>query len=81
MARTLVTNTSGATRFFGFIPPHGAQLANGAGVLLDGDLITLLAGGLNRFSRKTEISALKTEIANGNVVVVDLQDSSSSLSS
>jgi hypothetical protein len=81
MARTLVTNTSGATRFFGFIPPHGAQLANGDGVLLDGDLVTLLAGGLNRFSRKTEISALKTEIADGNVVVVDLQDSSSSLSS
>jgi hypothetical protein len=79
--RTLVTNTSGAARFFGFIPPHGAQLANGDNVLLDGDLITVLASGLRRYSRKTEISALKTEVANGNVTVTDFPDSSSSLSS
>lgn len=79
--RTLVTNTSGATRFFGFLPPHGAELANGASVLLDGDLTTVLAGGRNRYSRKTELRSMQTEVANGNISVADFPDSSSSLSS
>jgi hypothetical protein len=79
--RTLITNTSGASKFFGFIPPHGAQLDNGANVVVDGDLATVLAGGRNRYSRKTELHAMKTAVANGEVTVADLPDTSSSSSS
>jgi len=79
--RTLVTNTSGVSKFFGFIPPHGAQLANGANVVLDGDLATVLAGGRNRYSRKTELTSMKTAVANGDATVADLPDTSSSSSS
>jgi hypothetical protein len=79
--RTLVTNTSGVSKFFGFVPPHGAQLANGAAVTLEGDLATVLAGGRNRFSRKTELASMRAAIANGDATIADLPDTSSSSSS
>lgn len=35
---TVVTNTSGKTLSFGFLPPHGVRLADGESVTVDGDL-------------------------------------------
>jgi hypothetical protein len=48
MARTRITNMSGVSKHFGFIPPHGKTLADGASVELDGDLRTVLASGRGR---------------------------------
>ena len=79
MARTLVTNTSGEDKHFGFLPPHGLDLADGEDVVLDGDLATILAGGRNRFSRKTELTALQAAVDAGELAVDNLLDSSSSV--
>jgi len=79
--RTRVTNISGATQFFGFLPPHGIQLAHAAYVDLDGDLRTVLAGGRNRFSRQTELTALTVAEEGGQVHVDAVLEPSSSSSS
>jgi hypothetical protein len=80
MARTLVTNTSGANRFFGFLPPHGKPLADGHSVTVDGDLRTVLASGMRRYTRKTELAALDGAVARGEVEESALPDPSSSSS-
>lgn len=80
MARTRITNMSGVSKHFGFIPPHGKTLADGASVELDGDLRTVLASGRGRYSRKTELSSFDAAIAAGDVLDEDLADPSSSSS-
>lgn len=57
--QTRITNVSGVSMFFGWIPPHGVTLANNAEVTLDGDLFTVLASGRNRYTRKNELTAMK----------------------
>lgn len=80
MANTKVINVSGEDRFFGYIPPHGVQLANNAHVIVAGDLKTILASGRGRYSRKIELDALNNDIANG-VVYLDDQLGNEGLSS
>ena len=58
MARTLITNTSGGEKHFGFLPPHGVTLEDAEEHVVDGDLRTILAGGRGRYSRSREITAL-----------------------
>jgi len=79
--RTRVTNTSGAAGYMGFIPPHGASLADGASVVLDGDLRTVLAGGRGRYTRRRELASLDNALAEGAVAVAEVADPSSSSSS
>lgn len=81
MARTRLTNNTGQTRTFGYIPPHGQSLASGAAVLIEGDLRSVLAGGRNRYSRRRELTALDADIASGAVLVEAAADPSSSSSS
>lgn len=81
MARTRVTNISGVTQVFGFIPPHGKSLEHAHAVDLDGDLRTVLAGGRNRYGRPTELAALTAAEENGQVLVEALLEPSSSSSS
>lgn len=78
--RTKVTNTSGTTRVLGFVPPHGRQLDDGADVVVDGDLRTVLASGRRRYSRSREIAAMDAAIAAGTVTVEGVADPSSSSS-
>lgn len=79
MARTVVENTSGQDgRYFGWIPPHGETLDDGEQVTLEGDLRTVLAGGGNRYSRKTELAALDADVADGSVSVHEISDPTSS---
>lgn len=80
MANTKIINVSGQDRFFGYIPPHGAQLANNASVVISGDLKTILASGLGRYSRKSELASLKHDLENG-VVYLDDQIGNEGLSS
>ena len=79
--RTKVTNTSGVDQMFGFIPPHGAALANGAHTVLEGDLRTVLASGRGRYNRRRELDALNGCITEGLVAVEASPDPSSSSSS
>jgi len=72
--RTVVTNTSGNPRFLGYVPPHGATLANGAAAVVDGDLRTVLAGRRQRRS----IAALDRAVQAGAITVVSEEDPSSS---
>jgi hypothetical protein len=83
--KTQVENTSGATRIFGFLPPHGRELAAGEAVIFDGDLRTVLASGRNRYNRNRELDALDEACANGDIALTELVEecagSSSSSSS
>lgn len=79
--RTRVTNTSGSKQYFGYIPPHGAELNDGADVVVDGDLRTVLAGGRGRYNRKRELAALDSDVDAGVVTVEQVADPSSSSSS
>ena len=81
MASTRVTNISGATKHFGFIPPHGVDLDDAESVDVAGDLRTVLAGGRNRYSRAREIEAMDDAVQAGDVTVEDIPDPSSSSSS
>ena len=75
--QTRVTNVSGASMFFGWIPPHGATLANNAEVTLDGDIFTVLASGRGRYTRKTELAGMKAS-RDANHVHVNVTDSEGS---
>lgn len=81
MARTTLTNNSGETRYFGYIPPHGVKLDDAEDVTIDGDLRTVLATGRGRYSRKTELAALDADVAAGDVLVAETADPSSSSAS
>lgn len=81
MARTKITNNTGSTRVFGFIPPHGVQLADGEDVTINGDLRTLLAGGRGRYGRGTELAAFSEMEASGDILVEELPEPGSSSSS
>ena len=74
--RTRILNKSGATRFFGYIPPHGAWIADGASVVVDGDLRTVLAGGRGRFSRSLELAAFTTDEDSGAITVTSMPEPS-----
>ena len=78
MARTSVTNTSGEAKHFAFLPPHGVNMADGEERVFDGDLLTVLAGGRNRYTRRTEVDALDAAVLAGDLVVENLLDLSSS---
>ena len=79
MARSKITNTSGEARHFGWFPPHGVDLAAGEEAVIDGDLRSVLAGGLNRFNRKRELEGLDADVDAGNILLEDVADPSSSL--
>jgi hypothetical protein len=81
MARTLITNTSGGEKHFGFLPPHGVDLEDGEEHVVDGDLRTILAGGRGRYSRSREIAALDAAVDGGEITSEDHPDPSSSSSS
>jgi hypothetical protein len=78
--RTKITNISGAEQNFGFIPPHGASLANGAHTVLEGDLRTVLASGRGRYTRRRELASLNNCITEGLVAVEASAEPSSSSS-
>lgn len=66
---TAITNTSGATQFFAWIPPHGRRLADNEQTYIFGDLWTLLASGLNRYNRSRELASAEAAEAAGDVAV------------
>jgi len=79
--KTQVENTSGAARYFGYLPPHGQNLDNSAAVVIDGDLRSMLGGGRNRYGRKTELTALDEDCAAGDVCLTELVEDCCSSSS
>lgn len=83
MALTRVTNVSGASKFFGFLPPHGLTLANNAYVTLDGDLRTILGSGgrSGRYNRSREIAALDEACDAGDICITEIAESCCSSSS
>ena len=78
--RTEITNISGEARHFGWIPPHGADLADGESVTIEGEFRTILAGGRNRYSRKSELAGLNEDIQLGRATVETVVGTSSSSS-
>jgi hypothetical protein len=64
-----VTNTSGGSRFFAWVPPHGRLLTDGQKVDLHGDLRSVLAGGRNRYSQKINLQAMDADLVAGRATL------------
>lgn len=69
----------GATRYIGYLPPHGKTMTHNEILFLEGDLRTVLASGENRYARSTEMTALDYDLANDLITINDEDDSSSSV--
>lgn len=72
---TKVINTSGASKFFGFLPPHGRRLTDNGEVTLHGDLRSTLGAGRNRYNRTREITALDLACSDGDICMVEVAES------
>lgn len=68
---TVVKNTSGVRKKFGFLPPHGRDLAPDEEVAVFGDLFNAVGvlGGDRRSSRR-HLAALEAAIERGDLTVV-----------
>jgi len=62
-ARTIVQNTSGATRSFGFLPPHGVELEDDETYEVVGDIFSRLRNERDR-------AALEAALVNGDLTIV-----------
>lgn len=63
---TVVNNTSGASRYFGFLGRHGVTLDAGEEFRISGDLIAKLSA----LPRKVKYNALVAELEAGNLALV-----------
>ena len=81
--KTQVENTSGASRFFGYLPQHGKRLANSETITFDGDLRSLIASGFGggRYNRATELAALEADCVAGDICLTELVEDCCSSSS
>jgi hypothetical protein len=79
MAKTKVTNVSGGSLHFGFLPPHGATLAAWEEVTYDGDLRTVLAARLK--ARTQHAKSLQYCLDNGLLCVEEVAEPACSSSS
>lgn len=79
--KTRVINTSGGTKHFGFLPPHGRTMTDYEELELHGDLRSALAGGRARSSRVREIAGLDQACADGDICLVELVEECCSSSS
>lgn len=61
---TTLKNTSGATRVFSFIPPHGRELADNAEVEIQGDL-------QSRIRTERARKAFEDAVASGEITIVN----------
>ncbi len=66
---TTVKNVSGATRFFGFLPPHGRELVDDEEHSVAGDIFDAIARG-ERGTAQRHIDALLKAIEDGDMVIV-----------
>ena len=84
---TVVTNTSGATKYFGFLPPHGAELDNGERYVINSvNAMTIFDPYRDGPWRRTRVDAFTTAVDDGDlsaemVNITDALGSSSSSSS
>lgn len=62
--KTRVKNTSGGTKKFPFLPPHGVELADEEEVDIDGDLRTRLSG------HKRKMAGLNAALLSGDLDIV-----------
>lgn len=66
---TLIRNTSGGTRNFSFLPPHGIRMAAGEEVSIVGDLVQALSRSVDGAGRRNIISLQKALDA-GDLMIV-----------
>ena len=64
-----VKNTSGATRYFGFLPPHGRELANNEEHSVVGDIFDAITRG-ERGTAQRHIDAAVKAIEDGDMVLI-----------
>lgn len=62
--QTKVRNTSGKTRSFGFIPPHGKRMTAGQEIWVDGDI-------WDRLKNERQRKALKDALNDGTIVLME----------
>lgn len=73
--KTQFANLTGHSRFFGYVGPHGGTVPRRRRRELDGDLRTVLAGGMGkRFSRQREMAAMTAADDAGQIGLVETTD-------
>jgi len=66
-----VKNISGGSLKFGFLPPHGRELANAAEFTVFGNILDAVAnGGADRSARRRSVLAFESALDTGKLEVV-----------
>jgi hypothetical protein len=73
--KTKVINVTGEARHFGFLPPHGRDMAVDAELTLDGDLRSVIGSGMRRYGRGRELTALDEACEAGDICLVEVAES------
>jgi len=66
---TVIKNTSGVGKHFGFLPPHGRYLAAGEQIAITGDLLTVVGQGRGTTGKRKREALLKA-LENGDLTIV-----------
>lgn len=69
LPQTTITNTAGYSRYFTYILPHGAMLANNASVTVPYDLVTALTPNGTTSYDDSLLQSLIADVAAGDVVL------------
>lgn len=67
-----VRNVSGQRKIFGFLPPHGRELANNEEMTIFGNILDAIAGANNgdRNASRRWITAFENAINRGDLIIV-----------
>lgn len=69
-AYSTVKNTSGGTKTFSFLPPHGRELAANEELTIYGNVFDAVAIGVDRVGQRRKMEALLNAIEAGELSVV-----------
>ena len=68
--KSVVKNTSGYTRTFGFLPPHGVTLTADEEYEVFGNILDALGSGRSRYAQRRAHAAFQDAIDRGDIALV-----------
>ena len=68
---SVIKNTSGGTKKFGFLPPHGVELASDEEYSVFGNILEALSNSGDRISARRSQQALAAAIDRGDIEIIN----------
>ena len=65
---TVVINTSGVEKFFGFLPPHGRRLGVGEQLAIPGNLVSTL--GARYYSKRRDFDGFERALKQAKLAII-----------